>query len=175
LNLPLVTTNKHIPDQITVTAEELKSQVFEPVINPILEKITEVIGNKHPKKVFLYGDFGNLEYLKHKVSNKFSQTEIIQENNTAASRGAIHYGLHVPLFKERVPPRSNVKEKKTGVDSTYYDFDYRFYTHVVGIGKEINFLILFDNFFNLVKLDFGTSNTKWYYAAQDNKNNVDFE
>ncbi|KAI8888877.1 actin-like ATPase domain-containing protein [Backusella circina FSU 941] len=156
LNLPLVTTSKHIPDQIPVTAEELKSQVFEPVIKAILQKIIDVIGNNHPKRVYLYGDFGNLDFLKYEVSKVFSETKIIQENNTAASRGAIHYGMHMPLTKERVPPRTDIKEKKVGEDRSYYDFNYDHYAYVVGI-------------------DFGTSNTKWYYAPQNEKNTIEFD
>lgn len=130
---------------LTLSTEDLKSKVYDPIINKICDQVQIAI-NKHkqqkPKKLFLFGKLSNSEYLYErltKIKDDSGITEdiiLIQEKDLSAAQGTVYHGLTAPLSIERVTPiHDGINEIVHKEDDSYYDFNYGQYTHVIGIGK----------------------------------------
>lgn len=103
--------------------------MFKPVIDGIVKSLTSI----KTEHMYLAGDFVNLKYLKgylEQLTNPF-KVDILDYNTT--TRGAIQYALKQPLLIDRIAPRL-IGIDKPSLDPGFYNFDYKEYTHVIGIG-----------------------------------------
>lgn len=88
-----------------------------------------------PKAFFLFGKLSNSEYLYEKLSDIVTDIIVIPEKDLSAAQGLVYHGYSEPLTIQRITPISHREPLVRNEDSSYYDFDYAHYTHVIGIGK----------------------------------------
>jgi hypothetical protein len=128
---------------LTLSTDELKLKVYDPIINKICDQIQAVIIKQKPKKLFLFGKLSNSEYLYERldeINDKCKIKEdiiIVQEKDLSAAQGTVYHGLTAPLSIERITPIHDGEPIVRKEDYSYYDFSYEHYSHVIGIGKSM--------------------------------------
>jgi len=97
----------------------LRQQVFDPVVNQVLELIEEQLKrlSQPLDALLLVGGFSGSEYLFKKVDGQFGQRiKVIarpSDADTATARGAAQYGLaHRPLVSTVIAPRAYIMKVK---------------------------------------------------------------
>jgi hypothetical protein len=122
---------------LTLSTAELKAEVYDPVINEICSNVVSVMKKHQPKAFFLFGKLSNSDYLYERLSDIVEDIDVIPEEDLSAAQGTVYHGLGEPLSIQRVTPIHEQKETLVNKeDFTYYDFNYDYYTHVIGIGKK---------------------------------------
>ncbi|KAI8997651.1 hypothetical protein BDB01DRAFT_771832 [Pilobolus umbonatus] len=94
-----------------LTAEELRDNVFEPVICQVLDLIrVQLAQSPDLEAIFLVGGFGQSNYLFKRVEDEFSsQVGMIgvpPRGELAVVRGAVYFGLNPQIVTERVSRRT---------------------------------------------------------------------
>jgi hypothetical protein len=122
-------------DSIIISKDLIRQQVFEPVVNNVLELINNQLekSNEPLNAILLLGGFGKNPYLLEKTRETFSQKlriHYIQNDDNgdlAVMRGAIYYGLE----ELRYPKVVSLKT------TPFYDqqFSSHQYNAIVCIGK----------------------------------------
>ncbi|KAI8580626.1 hypothetical protein K450DRAFT_236526 [Umbelopsis ramanniana AG] len=115
VNLNVLTAQgAHVEDaMLVISGAELKSRVFDPVVNRVIDLIeTQLnqITGKTLDTIFLVGGFGSSSYLYDRVRTTF-QPRIPQilypaRASLAIVRGAVHYGLHPQPISSRILRRT---------------------------------------------------------------------
>ncbi|KAG0196930.1 hypothetical protein BGX28_009539 [Mortierella sp. GBA30] len=96
---------------LCVPVEEMKSEVFEPVISDVLDLIQKQLHQSQQKcsAIFMVGGFGSSRYLEERVRQEFSHlVELIavpQRPELAVVRGAVYAGLNTKTINMRVARR----------------------------------------------------------------------
>lgn len=133
INTPIGSKNSYL----TINIHELKKSVYNLTIDPICERVRKVWEASNPKAFFLIGKLSDSRYLNERLGTIVGKITAIPEKNLAALHGAVDYGLKQPLSIQRVVLIDDETQKlTTGIDKSYYDFSYRQYTHVIGIGND---------------------------------------
>ncbi|KIY62877.1 actin-like ATPase domain-containing protein [Cylindrobasidium torrendii FP15055 ss-10] len=108
-----------IDGQLTIPGNLLRREVFDPVIEQVLEMIEEQTRKVHQRidALLLVGGFAGSEYLKLRVEERFSsRISVIArpvDADTATLRGAARYGLaRRPLVASVIAPRSYIVKVK---------------------------------------------------------------
>lgn len=98
---------------LTLSAAELKNDVFEPVISAVLTLIEHQltqIPRQPPKAIFLVGGFGSSNYLYQRVQQSFAgrvqQILTPPRAGLAVVRGAVYFGLNPRIVTSRVTRRT---------------------------------------------------------------------
>ncbi|KAI9313176.1 hypothetical protein BX666DRAFT_1980371 [Dichotomocladium elegans] len=95
-----------------ITAEDLSSHVFEPVIQKVLGLIDAQIRQSTVMldAIFLVGGFGQSEYLRRRVIKEFSHRVgfigVPPRGELAVVRGAVYFGLNPRMVTERISRRT---------------------------------------------------------------------
>lgn len=92
-------------------AEELRNEVFEPVIQQVLDLIEgQLTQSSRLEAIFLVGGFGQSNYLFRRVEETFSQRVgmigVPPRGELAVVRGAVYFGLNPQIVTERVSRRT---------------------------------------------------------------------
>lgn len=112
-----------INGSLAIPGNLLRREVFDPVINEVLELIdAQVTKCEEPLQyIFLVGGFAGNPYLLSRVQDRFADRVVgsvvrPHDADTAALRGAVMYGLQVdaglPLISNVVAPRSYIMKVK---------------------------------------------------------------
>ncbi|KAF9437627.1 Heat shock 70 kDa protein 12A [Entomortierella beljakovae] len=93
-----------------LTADELKEEVYEPVVKQVIELIDEQLtGAKECQAIFMVGGFGSSSYLLHRVKQEFGRkVRTISSPNKpemAVVCGAVYAGLTPKIVTSRVTRR----------------------------------------------------------------------
>lgn len=94
---------------LCLTAAELKSEVFEPVIREVLALIEEqlVKAGALLQALFLVGGFGSSHYLFERVQQAFGRriglVAVPPRCELAVVRGAVYFGLNPRMVSTRIP------------------------------------------------------------------------
>ncbi|KAI9025151.1 hypothetical protein CLU79DRAFT_744308 [Phycomyces nitens] len=96
---------------LPVLVQELKEQVFDPVIDQVLELISDQLDNaKDIGTIFLVGGFGQSKYLLKRIKEVFgSKVASIfapSRGEMAVTRGAVLYGVDPAVITQRVARRT---------------------------------------------------------------------
>lgn len=139
LRVPSLLTASKSPCYIQLNLDELKSKVYDEVLDHICTQMSDVImKNVSPRFIFLCGVMSRSMYLRQRLQVfKPKELVILSEEQLSAAQGAIYYGLNKELQTKRVAPMSMSIEPPIRVveKQSYYDFSYDKYTHVIGIGN----------------------------------------
>ncbi|KAI9271862.1 hypothetical protein BDA99DRAFT_557068 [Phascolomyces articulosus] len=106
---------------LKLTGQELKDQVFDPVINKVLALIDrqyKEIPDRRLNFLFLVGGFGSSKYLYQRVWIRFQDTKVqvispAERAALAVVRGAAYFGVHPQSVISRVSRRTygiNIRE-----------------------------------------------------------------
>ncbi|OZJ06414.1 hypothetical protein BZG36_00543 [Bifiguratus adelaidae] len=92
-------------------AEELRAEVFEPVIQQVLALIEgQLQQSPNLSAIFLVGGFGQSNYLFRRVEETFGsrvgKIGVPPRGELAVVRGAVYFGLHPNVVTERVSRRT---------------------------------------------------------------------
>ncbi|KAF9401850.1 hypothetical protein BGX21_000360 [Mortierella sp. AD011] len=102
---------------LTITAQEMRELVFDPVVNQVLGLIDgQLFQSQQCSAIFLVGGFGSSPYLHKRVQQEFeSRVPLIRyppRPDMAVVRGAVYHGLtHQPV-------QARVARRWYGVDTT---------------------------------------------------------
>ncbi|KAG0004734.1 hypothetical protein BGZ80_003354 [Entomortierella chlamydospora] len=102
---------------LTITAQEMREFVFDPVVNQVLGLIDgQLFQSQQCSAIFLVGGFGSSPYLHKRVQQEFeSRVPLIRyppRPDLAVVRGAVYHGLtHQPV-------QARVARRWYGVDTT---------------------------------------------------------
>lgn len=93
---------------LCLTAAELKSEVFEPVVKEVLNLIEDqLVKAGSLQAVFLVGGFGSSNYLFERVQNEFGSriglVAVPPRCELAVVRGAVYFGLDPRIVTTRIP------------------------------------------------------------------------
>ncbi|ORZ06187.1 hypothetical protein BCR42DRAFT_427305 [Absidia repens] len=93
---------------LCITAQELKQDVFEPVIKEVLALIEDqLIKAGTMQAIFLVGGFGSSNYLFERVHQEFSGrvglVAVPPRCELAVVRGAVYFGLNPRVVQTRIP------------------------------------------------------------------------
>ncbi|KAI9496191.1 hypothetical protein BDB00DRAFT_809414 [Zychaea mexicana] len=100
---------------IKLSADELKQQVFDPIIDKVLSLIEhqyQQIPDGQLNYLFLVGGFGSSNYLYQRIQQVFQDTKVNQivcpaeRAALAVVRGAAYYGIHPQVVVSRVSRRT---------------------------------------------------------------------
>ncbi|KAI7855560.1 hypothetical protein BDC45DRAFT_604795 [Circinella umbellata] len=100
---------------IKLTAQELKQQVFDPVVERVLTLISqqyEQITDGQLNYLFLVGGFGSSNYLYQRIQQVFQDTKVNQivcpaeRAALAVVRGAAYYGVNPQVVVSRISRRT---------------------------------------------------------------------
>jgi hypothetical protein len=112
-----------INGQLSIPGNLLRREVFDPVVNQVLELIEEQLSrvDQPVQALLLVGGFAGSEYLKERVHSQFdSRIKVIArppDADTATLRGAAAYGLaRRPLVSSVIAPRSYLMKVKLPAD-----------------------------------------------------------
>ncbi|KAI9015284.1 hypothetical protein CLU79DRAFT_838164 [Phycomyces nitens] len=95
-----------------ITIDELREDVFEPVVKQVLELISDQIAQSKTKldTIFLVGGFGQSKYLGKRVKDTFKSkvesTCVPSRGEMAVVRGAVMYGIDPNKITHRVLRRT---------------------------------------------------------------------
>ncbi|KAI9010353.1 hypothetical protein CLU79DRAFT_774122 [Phycomyces nitens] len=98
--------------KLQVTVDDIREQVFEPVVKQVLDLISEQISQSRKKldAIFLVGGFGQSKYLQRRVKETFiKQVGLIAmppRGELAVVRGAVFFGLSPERVSHRVARRT---------------------------------------------------------------------
>ncbi|TFK47219.1 actin-like ATPase domain-containing protein [Heliocybe sulcata] len=105
--------------ELAIPGVLLRSEVFDPVVNQVLDLIEEQVRktDQHIDALLLVGGFSGSEYLFKRVEEKFSsRIKTIArpaDADTATCRGSAQYGLaRRPLVSSTIVPRSYIMKVK---------------------------------------------------------------
>ncbi|KAF9445980.1 actin-like ATPase domain-containing protein [Macrolepiota fuliginosa MF-IS2] len=108
-----------INGELCIPGNLLRMQVFDPVVNEVLQLIEEQIGRIEQRidALLLVGGFAGSEYLRQRVQEQFgSRIRVIArppDADTATLRGAAQYGLaRRPLVASVIAPRAYIMKVK---------------------------------------------------------------
>ncbi|KAG0368676.1 hypothetical protein BGZ54_001435 [Gamsiella multidivaricata] len=95
---------------LCVPVEEMKSEVFEPVISDVLDLIQKQLHQSQVcNAIFMVGGFGSSRYLEERVRQEFSHLvgliAVPQRPELAVVRGAVYAGLNTKTINMRVARR----------------------------------------------------------------------
>ncbi|KAF9341132.1 hypothetical protein BGZ91_010763 [Linnemannia elongata] len=95
---------------LCVSAEEMKAEVFEPVISDVLNLIREQLHqSQNCWAIFLIGGFGSSRYLEERVRKEFGHlvglVAVPPRPELAVVRGAVYAGLNTKTINMRVARR----------------------------------------------------------------------
>ncbi|KAF9376405.1 hypothetical protein CPB97_010825 [Podila verticillata] len=95
---------------LCVSVEEMKAEVFEPVISDVLDLIHKQLHqSQNCSAIFLVGGFGASRYLEERVRQDFSHlvglVAVPQRPELAVVRGAVYAGLNTKTINMRVARR----------------------------------------------------------------------
>ncbi|KAG0198378.1 hypothetical protein BGX28_008195 [Mortierella sp. GBA30] len=96
---------------LCVPVEEMKSEVFEPVISDVLDLIQKQLHQSQQtcSAIFMVGGFGSSRYLEERVRQEFSHlvglVAVPQRPELAVVRGAVYAGLNTKTINMRVARR----------------------------------------------------------------------
>lgn len=95
---------------LCVSVEEMKAEVFEPVISDVLDLIHKQLHqSQNCSAIFLVGGFGSSRYLEERVRQNFSHlvglVAVPQRPELAVVRGAVYAGLNTKTINMRVARR----------------------------------------------------------------------
>ncbi|KAF9316177.1 hypothetical protein BG003_002266 [Podila horticola] len=95
---------------LCVSVEEMKAEVFEPVISDVLDLIHKQLHqSQNCSAIFLVGGFGSSRYLEERVRHEFSHlvglVAVPQRPELAVVRGAVYAGLNTKTINMRVARR----------------------------------------------------------------------
>ncbi|KAG0327425.1 hypothetical protein BGZ99_007645 [Dissophora globulifera] len=95
---------------LCVPLEEMKAEVFEPVISDVLDLIQKQLHQSQScNAIFLVGGFGSSRYLEERVRQEFSHLvgliAVPQRPELAVVRGAVYAGLNTKTINMRVARR----------------------------------------------------------------------
>ncbi|CAM0137413.1 hypothetical protein VKS41_003227 [Umbelopsis sp. WA50703] len=93
---------------LVVSAQELKTEVFEPVIRDVLALIEEqLVKAQTMQAIFLVGGFGSSNYLFERVQQDFGSrvglVAVPPRGELAVVRGAVYFGLNPRIVTTRIP------------------------------------------------------------------------
>ncbi|RUP50449.1 hypothetical protein BC936DRAFT_139040 [Jimgerdemannia flammicorona] len=93
---------------LCLTAAELKSEVFEPVIRDVLTLIEEQLRKANSlQAIFLVGGFGTSNYLFERAHQSFASRvgliSVPPRGELAITRGAVLFGLNPQIVTSRIP------------------------------------------------------------------------
>lgn len=96
---------------LCLPAHELRDQVFEPVIEQVLQLIEgQLIQSPNLEAIFLVGGFGQSNYLFRRVeevfANRVGMIGVPPRGELAVVRGAVYFGLNPQIVTERVSRRT---------------------------------------------------------------------
>ncbi|KAI9310610.1 hypothetical protein BX666DRAFT_2005317 [Dichotomocladium elegans] len=96
---------------LCLPANELRDQVFEPVIDQVLQLIEgQLIQSPNLEAIFLVGGFGQSNYLFRRVeevfANRVGMIGVPPRGELAVVRGAVYFGLNPQIVTERVSRRT---------------------------------------------------------------------
>ncbi|KAF9100486.1 hypothetical protein BGX29_006535 [Mortierella sp. GBA35] len=95
---------------LCVSVEEMKSEVFEPVISDVLDLIQKQLHQSQScEAIFMVGGFGSSRYLEERVRQEFGHlvglVAVPQRPELAVVRGAVYAGLNTKTINMRVARR----------------------------------------------------------------------
>ncbi|KAI7817012.1 hypothetical protein BC939DRAFT_403125 [Gamsiella multidivaricata] len=95
---------------LCVPVEEMKAEVFEPVISDVLDLIQKQLHQSQScNAIFMVGGFGSSRYLEERVRQEFSHLvgliAVPQRPELAVVRGAVYAGLNTKTINMRVARR----------------------------------------------------------------------
>ncbi|KAF9426193.1 hypothetical protein BGZ76_002870 [Entomortierella beljakovae] len=95
---------------LCVPVEEMKEEVFEPVISDVLDLIQKQLHQSQScNAIFMVGGFGSSRYLEERVRQEFSHLvgliAVPQRPELAVVRGAVYAGLNTKTINMRVARR----------------------------------------------------------------------
>ncbi|KAI1302181.1 hypothetical protein EDD11_005647 [Mortierella claussenii] len=95
---------------LCVPVEEMKSEVFEPVISDVLDLVQKQLHQSQTcHAIFLVGGFGSSRYLEERIRQEFSHLvsliAVPQRPELAVVRGAVYAGLNTKTINMRVARR----------------------------------------------------------------------
>ncbi|KAI1297011.1 hypothetical protein EDD11_007266 [Mortierella claussenii] len=95
---------------LCIPVEEMKSEVFEPVISDVLDLIQKQLHQSQScNAIFMVGGFGSSRYLEERVRQEFSHLvgliAVPQRPELAVVRGAVYAGLNTKTINMRVARR----------------------------------------------------------------------
>ncbi|KAG0255202.1 hypothetical protein BG011_005293 [Mortierella polycephala] len=96
---------------LCVPVEEMKAEVFEPVISDVLDLIQKQLHQSQQtcSAIFMVGGFGSSRYLEERVRQEFSHlvdlVAVPQRPELAVVRGAVYAGLNTKTINMRVARR----------------------------------------------------------------------
>lgn len=96
---------------LCLPAHELRDQVFEPVIEKVLQLIEgQLVQSPNLEAIFLVGGFGQSNYLFRRVeevfANRVGMIGVPPRGELAVVRGAVYFGLNPQIVTERVSRRT---------------------------------------------------------------------
>ncbi|ORZ00967.1 hypothetical protein BCR43DRAFT_511896 [Syncephalastrum racemosum] len=96
---------------LCLPAGELRDQVFEPVIEQVLQLIEgQLVQSPNLEAIFLVGGFGQSNYLFRRVeevfANRVGMIGVPPRGELAVVRGAVYFGLNPQIVTERVSRRT---------------------------------------------------------------------
>ncbi|EKM76218.1 hypothetical protein AGABI1DRAFT_45220 [Agaricus bisporus var. burnettii JB137-S8] len=108
-----------INGELCIPGNLLRREVFDPVVNEVLQLIEEQLGRIEQRidALLLVGGFAGSEYLRQRVQERFGSTIHVIERppdaDTATLRGAAQYGLaQKPLVASVIAPRAYIMKVK---------------------------------------------------------------
>ncbi|KAG0268188.1 hypothetical protein BGZ95_002567 [Linnemannia exigua] len=95
---------------LCVSVEEMKAEVFEPVISDVLDLIQKQLHQSQScSAIFMVGGFGSSRYLEERVRQEFGHlvglVAVPQRPELAVVRGAVYAGLNTKTINMRVARR----------------------------------------------------------------------
>ena len=97
-------------------SNELMISFFEPLVNKIINKVKELLGETkqkagyYPKFIFLVGGFGESPYLRQKIKKEFESNELIvlipKRPLVSVVRGACMFGLNPFSITSRIAKKT---------------------------------------------------------------------
>jgi len=95
---------------LCVSVEEMRNEVFEPVISDVLDLIQKQLHqSQNCNAIFMVGGFGSSRYLEERVRQEFSHlvglVAVPQRPELAVVRGAVYAGLNTKTINMRVARR----------------------------------------------------------------------
>ncbi|KAF9934468.1 hypothetical protein FBU30_001961 [Linnemannia zychae] len=95
---------------LCVSVEEMKNEVFEPVISDVLDLIQKQLHQSQScSAIFMVGGFGSSRYLEERVRQEFGHlvglVAVPQRPELAVVRGAVYAGLNTKTINMRVARR----------------------------------------------------------------------
>ncbi|KAI9271874.1 hypothetical protein BDA99DRAFT_569638 [Phascolomyces articulosus] len=134
-DLPESTRNNHANERdldngiLKFSGQELKEQVFDPVVNRVIEFILQQydqIPDGRLNFLFLVGGFGSSKYLYERVCRVFEGTNVNQiicpaeRAALAVVRGAVYYGIRPETVVSRVSRRTYGIRTNADYDETFH-------------------------------------------------------